>query len=99
MELILSSAVLFTMTTILLIIWVYIIQQKENIKCPEPKTCIIDNIGIPGVRIMPELDLQFSNTNLPSYVYQDVFTGPNVWLGGYNAAMNAGRTVIKRKNT
>ena len=97
MELITSIAILFAITSILLFTGMFFI--KQNSTCPELKPCVINNIGIPGVRIIPELDLQFSENNLPSTVYQDVFTGSNVWLGGYNSAMNAGRAVVKHQNS
>lgn len=30
-----------------------------------------------------ELDIQFSDKNLPSNVYKDMFTRSNIWVGGY----------------
>jgi hypothetical protein len=35
-------------------------------------------------RYRPELDLQFSETNLPSKIYDYIFNEPNVFQGGYN---------------
>lgn len=97
MQLITSSAILFSMINIILMVMYF---RKKPIcpKCPEQEPCKIDNIGIPSVRIIPELDLQFSENNLPSRIYEDVFTGPNIWIGGFQgeAAMNAGRSVIKK---
>ena len=94
MLLITSSAVLFTISTIVLIGWIYIfINKKDNSVCPPIIPCVINN------KIIPELDLQFSENNLPTNVYQDVFSGPNVWVGGYNSAMNAGRTVVTHQKS
>jgi len=31
----------------------------------------------------PELDLQFNEENMPLKVYKQMFTGPNVYQGGY----------------
>ncbi len=99
MQLTTITTILCAMTTILLAFGMYIITKTKCPVCPELKPCVIDNIGIPSVRIIPELDIQFSENNLPSVVYTDIFTGPNVWLGGYNSAMNAGRAVVKHQNT
>lgn len=32
------------------------------------------------------LDLQFDPQNNPSKVFKDVFTGSNIWIGGFNYA-------------
>lgn len=74
----------------------YIVKKPRCPPCPDPEPCEIDNIGIKSVRIIPELDIQFSENNLPSVVYQDVFTGPNVWIGGMSAGMNSGRGVRQK---
>jgi hypothetical protein len=95
MQLISIIAVLFAMSNIILMI-MYIVKKPRCPPCPEPEPCEIDNIGIKSVRIIPELDIQFSERNLPSAVYQDVFTGPNLWISGYPASINAGRGVIKK---
>jgi hypothetical protein len=96
MQLISMIAVLFAMSNIILMI-MYLVKKPRCPPCPEQEPCEIDNIGIKSVRIIPELDIQFSERNLPSKVYQDVFTGPNVWIGGYSSGMNSGRG-IKQKN-
>lgn len=89
-------AVLFAMSNIILMI-MYIVKKPRCPPCPEPEPCEIDNIGIKSVRIIPELDIQFSENNLPSKVYQDVFQNENIWISGYSSGMNSGRGVIKKK--
>ena len=55
--------------TILVCIFLYIlIYQNQTIIYKQPT----------------ELNLQFSPDNFPSKIYNDVFTGQNVWLGGFN---------------
>ena len=98
MQLTAISSIFFALTTILLIFGMYILNKTKCPVCPELKPCIIDNIGIPSVRIIPELDIQFSDNNLPSNVYNDLFTGPNVWLGGFSS-MNAGCAVVKHQKS
>lgn len=99
MQLTTISLILFALTTILLIFGIYIMNQTKCSVCPEIKPCVIDNIGIKSVKIIPELDIQFSDDNLPSVVYNDLFTGSNIWLGGYSSAMNSGRSVVKHQNS
>lgn len=43
-------------------------------------------------RYRPELDLQFDENNMPSKIYDYIFTGPNVYQGGYH--MDQGRAVM-----
>lgn len=45
----------------------------------------------------PELDLQFDESNFPSKIYTNVFTGNNVSQGGYNL-LNTGRISLSDKN-
>jgi len=40
----------------------------------------------------PELDLQFNKSNFPSKLYDNLFTGENVYQGGYH--MDQGRTML-----
>lgn len=40
----------------------------------------------------PELDLQFDERNFPSNIYDDVFSGENVYQGGYN--LDQGKTKL-----
>ncbi|NDC95842.1 hypothetical protein EB118_17355 [bacterium] len=49
-------------------------------KCPDCNSSIVP------------LDVQFSEANRPSAIYNDMFNSSNVWMGGYN--MDAGRTVV-----
>jgi hypothetical protein len=44
-------------------------------------------------RIIPTVDIQFSEQNFPSVVYEDIFSGPNIWQGGYN--LDQGRPIAK----
>lgn len=55
---------------------------------PPPKPVII-------YRYKPELDLQFDENNMPSKIYDYVFTGPNVYQGGYN--LDQGRVTLIKK--
>jgi hypothetical protein len=97
MQLISIIAVLFAMSNLILLI-MYITKKPKSPPCPKQKPCVIDNIGIKSVRIIPELDLQFSENNLPSKIYQDVFTNENIWVGGYSSGMNSGRGVKINEN-
>lgn len=47
-------------------------------------------------KIVPIADIQFSEQNFPSVVYEDIFSGPNVWQGGYN--LDQGRPVAKQSD-
>jgi hypothetical protein len=52
------------------------------------KTCPTQKPAIIVYKSFPELDLQFDENNFPSKVLDNVFTGNNIWLGGYNGSMN-----------
>lgn len=39
---------------------------------------------------VPTVDIQFSEKNFPSVVYDDLFTSGNIWQGGYQ--LDQGRT-------
>lgn len=95
MQVISIIAILFAMINVILII-MYLTKQPICPPCPKEEPCEIDNIGIKSVRIIPELDIQFSERNLPSKVYEDIFTGPNTWFGDFSG-MNSGRGV-RQKN-
>ena len=58
-------------------------------KCPPPPPSPRPQIVY---RYRPELDLQFDPKNMPSKIYDYVFTGPNVYQGGYH--LDQGRTVL-----
>jgi hypothetical protein len=47
------------------------------------KTCPVQKQPIVVYKNYPELDLQFSENNLPSHLYNNVFNEPNPWIGGY----------------
>ena len=68
MQLTAIGSILFALTTILLAFGMYLMNKTRCPVCPELTPCVIDNIGIPSVRIIPELDIQFSENNLPSAV-------------------------------
>lgn len=63
-------------------------------KCPPPPPTPQSQIVY---RYRPELDLQFDPKNMPSKIYDYVFTGPNVYQGGYQ--LDQGRTVLTAKAT
>lgn len=52
--------------------WIY---SLFVFKCPEQKI-VYKEPPIP-------LDIQFGTTNFPSNLYNNIFTGPNPWMGGY----------------
>ena len=79
MQVISIIAILFAMINVILII-MYITREIQ----PCTKQEIIDNIGIKSVKIIPELDIQFSESNLPSKVYTDIFQNENIWISGYS---------------
>lgn len=81
--------VLFAMSNLILII-MYLTKKSRCPPCPEPQS--------KSIRIIPELDIQFSENNLPSKVYQDVFQNENIWVGGYSSGMNSGRGVRLKEN-
>lgn len=41
------------------------------------------------------LDTQFSKTNVPSIIYQDMFTQNSPWIGGYQ--LGNGKTYVMKK--
>lgn len=61
-------------------------------KCPQPQPPPPPEIIY---RYKPELDLQFDERNMPSKIYGYVFTGPNVYQGGYH--LDQGRVVGSTK--
>jgi hypothetical protein len=72
----LSDIVIICLLLISIIIWM----NNTCKECPEvtalpPKIMYV---------YKPELDLQFNENNFPSKVYPQLFTGPNVYQGGYS---------------
>lgn len=62
--------------------------SNKSVECPEP---VVQPAKIMYV-YKPELDLQFNENNFPSKIYPQLFTGPNVYQGGYH--MDQGRVVL-----
>ena len=60
--------------------------MRSELKCP-PQRVIY--------RYIPEhtLDVQFSETNLPSVIYEDMFTQSSPWIGGYG--LGSGKTITR----
>ena len=83
---------LYFYTTILFAVASTVTLIMYNLKtCPPSKLIATKKlVGVTNESI-PTIDLQFSETNFPSVVYDDIFTGNNVWLGGYNGTMNTGK--------
>ena len=75
----------------IVILFIMYIRKKTNCQ-PCSTQDNQDNKNKKSIRIKPELDFQFSEENLPSKVYEGIFTSPNPWIGGYSSGMNAGRT-------
>lgn len=72
------SKVIFIILIILLIglsfiLWYFHINNDKE--CPPP-LIVYKDPPLP-------LDIQFSPDNYPSILYNDLFTGSNVWIGGY----------------
>jgi hypothetical protein len=63
-------------------------------QCPKCKDCG-DSIKIQE-KSSTLLDLQFSPKNFPSLIYDNLFTQPNPFLGGYRLA-DTGRQTIKEQ--
>lgn len=57
----------------------------------QKKDCVPEKIIIKEYIFRPELDLQFDKENFPSKLYDNVFTKPNIYQGGYN--IDQGRNV------
>lgn len=68
--------------------WYLVSTQKED--------CVPQKVIVKEYIFKPELDLQFDQANFPSKLYDNVFTKPNVYQGGYN--MDQGRNIITTKN-
>ena len=62
---------------ILLISSIFLFIMTFFKKCPPQTQPII------VYKNYPELDLQFSENNLPSHLYNNVFNEQNPWIGGY----------------
>ena len=73
-ELFFYTTILFSVATIVALI-MYTLKT-----CPPiPRVKALS----PADNIVPTIDLQFSESNFPSVQYNDLFTGTNVWQGGY----------------
>jgi hypothetical protein len=70
-----SDFIIIILLIICLIMWVI----TYTTKCP-PQTQLPPQIIY---KYNPELDLQFDERNFPSKIYNDVFSGENVYMGGY----------------
>lgn len=78
-----SDIVIIILLLIAIIIWII----NANKHCPQiiqPEPQII-------YRFKPDLDLQFDNSNFPTTIYGQMFSGPNTTIGGY--------TLNSEKNT
>lgn len=62
-------------------------------QCPKCKEC---GDSIKQEEAPPLLDLQFSPKNFPSTIYDNLFTQPNPYLGGYKLA-DTGRQTVKEQ--
>ena len=79
-----SDIVIIILLSSVILIWIMSIYIKSD-----QETVIY--------RYKSDLDLQFDPENFPSIVYEPMFNGNNVWLGGYNSGMNtASRVTVKR---
>ena len=78
---------LFASIVILFIMYIIIIITK----CPPcSKQDEMDKIEKKTIRITPELDFQFSESNLPTKVYEDIFKNDNIWIGGMTMSYGRG---------
>jgi hypothetical protein len=72
---------------VVVILYFYVTSEPKVQRIKEPK------FNLKDYPIIPIADIQFSEQNFPSVVYQDIFSGPNVWQGGYN--LDQGRVITK----
>lgn len=85
---------LSTIVVIMLLITAILLFILNFLKsCPPQKPAII------VYKSFPELDLQFDENNFPSKVLDHIFTGNNVWIGGYNGSMNTASRVAQGHNS
>ena len=77
------TTMLFFITTVITLYMYY----SKGSYCP-PKKCI--ETRALQQKIIPTVDIQFSEQNFPSVVYNDIFSGDNVWQGGYKL-LNTGK--------
>lgn len=82
-----SAYILIGVAIIVSLVVVLVVYFTSESKVVEPKFSSKD------YPIIPIADIQFSEQNFPSVVYQDIFSGPNVWQGGYN--LDQGRVITK----
>ena len=73
--------------SLVVVLVVYFTSEPTVKRAVEPKFSLKD------YPIIPIADIQFSEQNFPSVVYADIFSGPNVWQGGYN--LDQGRVITK----
>lgn len=83
MEISTIIVIILLITAILL----FILNFLKN--CPPQKPPVI------VYKSYPALDLQFSKANFPSKVFDNVFNGNNIWLGGYNGPMNTAMRIAQ----
>ena len=81
----LLNIIIILLLIVSLVCWYYSIYYRQ---CPSPKIVYNDPV-IP-------LDIQFGTTNFPSDLYDNLFTGPNVFMGGYS--IDQGRSVPPSQN-
>jgi len=74
------------------IIFVTVSFFKDDLKCPHPQIIY---------RYVPEnvIDTQFSEKNLPSNLYTDMFNNDNIWVGGMNMSMGKTVSAMSTKTT
>jgi hypothetical protein len=72
-----------------------ILYHFSSTSCPPPR--IITTGGSKFSIVPTTVDLQFSQSNFPSVVYDDVFTGSNVFQGGYSLDTSSKSTDLRRQ--
>ena len=87
--------IMFLFASIVILFIMYI---RKKTKCPPcSKQDYMDEMDKKTIRrITPELDVQFSESNLPSKVYEDVFKNDNIWIGGMSFRYGRGSNNKKR---
>jgi hypothetical protein len=81
------TTILFAVVSIITLV----MYSSTTTICTLPTTTTINTVLNNKKLAMATVDLQFSEQNFPSVVYDDIFTGNNVWQGGYNI-LNTGKS-------
>lgn len=71
-----------------------IMYQLSITNCPAPTLCAEPKYKYKYTTV-PTVDSQFSQSNFPSVVYDEIFTGQNTYQGGYQLDQGKGSTAAQ----